>query len=370
MIQSITWWMDMFDNNSTILSDVNLNETCDSITPLALCIYYNKFTHVNQLIDLGCDIKGKDDMAFCMAVLKNNINMAKKMLDMGADVNAIPNRTLLDFLGKIDSKYIRIKYWHDCIFLGKNNCDPLLYVGRHDNMLLFFSLPNIYDNRNDCSMYELLSSRGISKIHHSGIHFLNFGWISPYYSKDFMVKEILEHLENSGSHMVDNIIVFFPILLHFNEPVAINLIMNQINQLNFDDIHNIKHNISYRIIHNVFRMFKEDLKNDHFFYNLFEKDVGSLIWCLENNFCDTNLNLLGGLIPVLARHYVKDSYKIIRFVKEIYVNISEFIPQFIFQAMKHKDTDLLKTITENNDLDELLFELNQYIISMLDTKFI
>lgn len=368
MIQSIIWWVNIFDKNLTILSDVNINETSDSITPLSLCIYYNKVSYVDQLIELECDVRSGDDMAFCMAVITKNIDMVKKMLDMGADVNAVPNKTLLDFLGKMDTRYARTKYWHDYIFLGKLNNDPLACVGYHDNMLLFFSLPNIYDNTFDGSMYDLLSSKGVSKIHHSGVHFFNFAWLIPYTSHNFITKEILKHLVNSGSETVTNIIVYFPILLHMNQSTAVKLIYDQINQMNDDVIRNIKYGISRRILAPLLRLLYNERRKDGIISNITHNDIRSLVWCLENNFWDIEFDsdLISQLIDGLTYFYSENSYKIIRFAKEMNIDISGFITRFMIQAMKHNDINLLKTVTKDNDLDELLFKLNQHVILMLD----
>jgi len=69
-----------------------------TLTPLTKAIIEQNNELINQILDQDPDIREGDDQAFCVAVIMNNEPIARRLLEQGSNVNAIPNYQLATYL--------------------------------------------------------------------------------------------------------------------------------------------------------------------------------------------------------------------------------------------------------------------------------
>ena len=341
--KDISFWLRVDCDTAMSYDGININRTSDSITPLTLYILEDNQSMINLLLDLGCDTRESDDMAFCASVIYGNYKLVEKLLQMGANVNAIPNQLIINYLVKYPG-LLNLKYNFDYDML-QIRTSTIEIIKPLNGMLCYVVCRCGSDDNYQYQMLKLLLDYNIDSTCHRGFTTFTalmrtthldvniFKEILTAQSIHFTFKQIVELFYCMMiRHPEENII--FPLLeeLLLKSPEAIEFLLSEVFSIFIGG-----HHLSLR----------------------------TLNYCLKNLDCQMHLDQFDKVYEQLSLLHHKDNYQLIDLMEKYNVRIKKHVTKFYIQAVYYQDINLLNTISKYVDRDLILDELRHDIKTRL-----
>jgi len=325
------------------------NPSESTITPLAMAIIQHDPLLVDQLISNGVDIHETDDMAFCVAVLMNDEPAARLLLELGANVNAIPNNQLSRYSMSHSMAIFPLHY--EASFGHEIYGAP-----DHGYSLKGFLLYSSITIHSICNnpMLDLLMEYDIDVTDSIGGTIFSICLsrnLSPVEIDSFL--KIIHDLLQTGKLNQHNI----GLLLSRN--FTYNHIWKELECL-------LEKHIDESIIDHVLKSIIHKIILDTGFR--YHTDCFDALqywlkkWCPPNfMFLPEHQRSFMRLLEQISREYCNENYQIIELFTERGVDIKPYAMMFAIQAIYRRDDKLLRTVCKYVDREEIVDELSRTI---------
>jgi hypothetical protein len=362
------WQVLLYDDFSFYrIYDINLdiNNILNSITPLTFLIFeigddiiINKKINniIDYLLDQGCDIQGENDMAFCMAIIMGNCVIAERLLKMGADINAIPNQTFMDYVIQNYTRCNISKMKYDFFYheiINDLACDVFDEINENDTTslkgFLLYTAIRVYVFRPHT--LNLLIDYNINTVgahRHTLISDLLFIDKTPH---DLIKKLIIKAINDSKLHKIDILLIYDTYIVQKTNPTFYEEIKGILEPYINEEMENNFINISIEYY----------LRNDNMSWG--DSYINRMIHCI-NNF-DIGKYLTQEKIDIICDNmivkYHDMNWELLKYIISLGFVIDKYISTFMIQAMYHKDNVMLCFIVNHMKHNQIWYHLNEYM---------
>ena len=389
MIQTLKFWQGIFAENDFLTSNldgVDLTSTSDSITPLSLSIFYHSKIVSEYIINSGINIRQQDDEAFCMAAIRGDLHWTHKLLELGADINAVPNIYMIHFLFKYDSekpiphaivihrhdcsdlnhdysglsRFGHIDFGYDYMVLGKHHrSDYESNKGNYTNLVLYAAIISATDE--NYQMYDLLVTNGINQrdFNDKLMITLCVGYY-PTLSRQILINDLPKLLATEKSLTPVELYELCYLSIAAREHKIIEIIDEHTKMIS-DRYHRQIHTwVTDESIRRLINSLEVKLGNPDVKLEFFiEEELTVLIWCIENEYVDHTYyhHAQCNIFKYLSKYHSNQTHKLLKLAHKINLDTQPHLCMLMIQAMYFNDKALLETIAEMTEIDNLILQL-------------
>jgi hypothetical protein len=325
---------------------IDINQTSDSVSPFVICISQCiPFDLLETFIDTGCDMRVDEDAPLCMAVITGNLQLTRKLLDMGANVNATLSSKLLKYATQQcrqpHCKFINSYEWD--FGSDRNRCqsDSNFWTG----FLCYASI--LSGSTDNYAMFNLLMEYNVNLFDRYGDTILCTFLLHENLSRDLFIEKIRVLLINNQLKSSDiGYMIYQTLLYHSTRKDIMDLFKEYTNEDVIDSI-----------MSNMIR----SLDNSYVNMDI----LIPLDYCIENFNCDKYFAQLDSIPTNKIFSYSRHLGKLLNLLSKIKIDIKKIALEYLIVAVYENDNDLLRTICQHVPLDELLAQLNDSVKNRL-----